>query len=330
MTLLDRRQALTLRAALPGAGVAAVGQDARTIAWPDRTVRIVSPLTPGGPSDASARLIGQRLQERFQIPFLIENRPGAATRIGNAAVARAAADGTTLLYASAALAVLPSLYSNLPYDWRVNLSPITLAATAPLFLVVGDQFPARDLHEFIALARKRPTGLTFAGPGVATVPHLVTELFMRKLRVPGQTVHFNGDAGATVELLADRVDATFTTLTSSLPHIQRGKLRVLAVASNQRSGIYPAAPTLLEQGVGDVSGSAWFGFLSPAGLHPAAIDAIHAAIADVLADPRVAQAMAGVGLQATGSSTPKEFSTFIEAEARKWNGVIRDSNITVE
>jgi tripartite-type tricarboxylate transporter receptor subunit TctC len=330
MTLLDRRQALALIAALPSTGLAAVDQDTTAAAWPERTVRIVCPLTPGGPNDVSARLIGQRLQERFHFPFVIENRPGAATRIGNAIVSRAAPDGTTLLYASAALAILPSLYSNLPYDWRVNLSPITLAAIAPLFLVVNDQSPARDVDEFIVMAQKRPLGLTFAGPGVATVPHLVTELFMRKVRVAGRTVHFNGDAGATFELLADRVDATFTTLTSSLSYIQRGKLRVLAVASRQRSSIYPAAPTFLERGIDDVSGSAWFGFLSPVGLHPNMIGAIHEAIADVLADPRVTVAMAEAGLQAMGSSTPKEFSTFIAAEVRKWSGVIKDANITVE
>jgi tripartite-type tricarboxylate transporter receptor subunit TctC len=118
MNLLDRRQALALVAA--GASLSALGEDARAIAWLGRTERIVSPLTPGGPNDVSARLIGQRLQQRLNVPFVIENRPGAATRIGNAAVARAAADGTTLLYASAALAVLPALYSNLQYDWQVN------------------------------------------------------------------------------------------------------------------------------------------------------------------------------------------------------------------
>jgi tripartite-type tricarboxylate transporter receptor subunit TctC len=330
MTLLDRRQALALVATLPGAALASVHEGSGAIAWPERTVRIVSPLAPGGPNDVCARLIGQRLQERSHIPFLIENRPGAATRIGNAAVARAAPDGTTLLCASAALAVLPSLYSNLPYDWRVNLVPITLAAAAPLFLVVGERSPARNLREYIALARDRPTGLTFVGPGVATVPHLITELLIRTLGITGQTVHFNGEAAATVELLAGRVDAAITSLTSTLTHIQQGKLRVLAVASNQRSPLYPSAPTLVEQGVVGVSGSAWFGFLAPAGLHPTLIDAIHKAITDVLADARVTQVLAGAGLQAMASTTPEEFSAFIVAEARKWNAVIKDSNIKVE
>jgi len=162
------------------------------------------------------------------------------------------------------------------------------------------------------------------------VPHLVTELFIRRVRMVGRTIHFNGEVAATVELLAGRAEAAFTTLTSALAHIQRGKLRVLAVASNQRSVLFPVAPTLLEQGIDDVSGSAWFGFLSPAGLHPAVIDAIHEAIAGVLAEARITEAMAGAGLQATASKTPKEFSDFIAAEARKWHGVIKDANITVE
>src|SRR5664279_1712703 len=128
----------------------------------------------------------------------------------------------TLLYAAAALAVLPSLYSNLSYDWRVHLPPIPLAAMAPLFPVVAEQSPAHDLREFIALARAQPFGPTFAGPGLATVPHLVTELFIRKVRMVGRTIHFNGEVAATVELLAGRAEAAFTTLTSVMPHIQRG------------------------------------------------------------------------------------------------------------
>jgi tripartite-type tricarboxylate transporter receptor subunit TctC len=329
MTLLDRRQALALVGALPGASLSALVERDRPVAWPERSVRIVSPLTPGGPNDVSARLIGQRLQERSHVPFVIENHPGAATRIGNALVARAAPDGATLLYAAAALAVLPSLYANLPYDWRLNLVPITLAATVPLFLVVGDELPARNLREFVALARGRPSGVTFAGPGVATVPHLVTELLVHRLGISGRTIHFNGDAAATVELLAGRVDATFSALTSALPYVQQGRLRVLAVASDQRSVLYPIAPTLLEQGIDGVSGSAWFGFLAPAGSKALVIDAIHDAITGVLAETAVRDGLARFGLQAI-ASTPADFSAFIDAEARKWAAVIKESNIKVE
>lgn len=320
---------MTWLGAVLGAGRSLDARAQSPSVWPDRPVRIVSPLGPGGSNDISARILAERLQQRTRVPFFVENRPGATTRIGNEFVVHAPADGTTLLYGSAALAVLPTLSPRLPYDWRRDLVPVTLAVSVPLFLVVAGELPARDLAEFAALARTRPQGVTFAGPGVATVPHLVTELLIRKLGIVGRTVHFRGDAAATVELLAGRVDATFTAVTAALPFVQQGKLRVLGVAADTRHAVYPPAPTFAEQGVNGVVGSAWFGFLAPGRTPPALVARMHETIGGVLAEPAVRERLARSGQHAVGSP-PDDFAAFIDSEVRKWEAVIKDAQIKGE
>ena len=319
----DRRTFMTRGAALIGAGLAAQPwRDALAQApWPHRPVRIVSPYGAGGSNDFAARVIAEELTRRLGQPFLVENKPGAGTRIGNEFVARAAPDGDNLLFAAAPYATVEALYGKLSYDPRKDLRPVCLAVVAPLFLIVNSDSPAKSVAELIALARSRPGGLNVGSPGSGSGPHLAGELLFREAGMPAITVQFRGDATAYTELLAGRIDATMTAITFALPHIASGKLRVLAVASEERSPIYPSAPTLGELGYPGVVGYGWFGFMVPAATPPVISDRLGQQVNQILADEAVRKKLASQGLQARGGSAA-EFQAFIDSEMTRWGKVI--------
>lgn len=313
------------------AGLSAItGREALAQAdWPSRPVRLVSPYGAGGANDISARIIAEHLRGSLGQQFVVENKPGAGTRIANDMVARAAPDGYTVLYAAAPYATAEALYGKLPFDPRKDLKPVAMAALAPLFLIVNSQSPFKTLRELIAYGKSRPDGLTFASPGAGSQPHLAAQLLFRDAGVKGLNVHVRGDAVAYTELLAGRVDATLTAISTALPHIEAGKLRVLGVASAARSGVYPQAPTLREQGMANVVASGWYGFMLP-GATPASITArLQTAVLRALGDPVVKGKLTAQGLDAHGT-TAAEFGKFIEDETRKWTDVIRKAGIKGE
>lgn len=299
-------------------------------AWPDKPVRVISPYGAGGSNDISARILAEELGRRLGHPFLVENKPGAGTRVGNEFVARAAPDGYTLLYVAAPYAVVESLYGKLSYDPRKDLRAVSLTAVAPVFLIVNAASPFKTPADLVAYGKaNKERGLTFASPGSGSGPHLAAELFFKEAGVKGLNVHFRGDATAYTELLAGRVDATMTAITSALPFIQSGKLRVLGVASEQRSPVYPSAPTMREQGFPNVVGYGWFGFMAPAATPQPIVDRLSSEVKAILADPAVNQKMAGLGLQAMGTS-PAEFAAFIDKEMTRWDAVIKQVGIKGE
>lgn len=297
--------------------------------WPDRPVRVITPYGAGGSNDTAARILSDYLGRKLGQQFIVENKPGAGTRIANETVAHAKPDGYTLLFAAAPFATAEAFYGKLSYDPRKDLQPVTLAVTAPVFLIVKADSPAKNLQEFIALGKAKKDGLIFASPGAGSGPHLAAELLFREAGVKGMNVHFRGDATAYTELLAGRVDATMTAISTALPYIQNGKLRVIGVASPQRSSVYPQAPTLAEQGMPGVVGYGWFGFMAPGGTPRAIVDKLAAVVNEALADPAVKQKLLAQGLDPHGGS-PAEFGSFIEAETRKWTEVIRKANIKPE
>ncbi|KWT94184.1 MULTISPECIES: tripartite tricarboxylate transporter substrate binding protein [unclassified Variovorax] len=299
-------------------------------AWPEKPVRLISPYGAGGSNDISARILAEQLGKRLGQQFIVENKPGAATRLGNEQVARAAADGYTVLYAAAPYATVESLYGKLSYDPRKDLRAVSLAVTAPVFLIVNANSPFKTVDELVAHGKAdKERGLTFASPGSGSGPHLAAELFFKEAGVKGLNVHFRGDATAYTELLAGRVDATMTAITSALPHIQSGKLRVLGVATEQRSPVYQAAPTLAEQGYPNVIGYGWFGLMVPAATPQPIVDRLAAEAKAVLADAAMKQKLAGLGLQAVGSS-PAEFAAFVDKEMVRWNQIIKQAGIKGE
>jgi tripartite-type tricarboxylate transporter receptor subunit TctC len=297
--------------------------------WPSRPVRLISPYGAGGANDISARILAEHLKGTLGQSFIVENKAGAGTRIANELAARAAPDGYTVLYAAAPYATAEALYGKLPFDPRKDLKPVAMAALAPLFLIVNSQSAFKTVKEFIAYGKARTDGLTFASPGAGSQPHLAAQLLMRDAGVKGLNVHVRGDAVAYTELLAGRVDATFTAITTALPHIEAGKLRVLGVASPARSGIYPQAPTMREQGFTNVVASGWYGFMVPSATPTSITARLQAAVNRALSDPAVKAKLLAQGLDANGT-TASEFGKFIEDETRKWTDVIRKAGIKGE
>jgi tripartite-type tricarboxylate transporter receptor subunit TctC len=260
--------------------------------------------------------------------FFIENRAGAGTRIANEAVARAEPDGYTLLYAAAPYATAEALFGTLRYE-RKQLAPVAMTVLAPIFLIVNASAPYKDVAEFIAYAKSKSDGITFGSPGVGSQPHLAAELLFKDAGIKGVNVVFRGDAPAYTELLGGRIDATITSIASALPFVEDGKLRVLGVASAERSPLYPQAPPLSEQGLKRVVAAGWYGVLAPAATPRQIVDRLQTEIMRTLADPEVKEKLLKLGLESHGR-TAQEFGAFIEEETRKWSAIIREAGLKGE
>ena len=316
---------------LLGAAAAALGSSclpAFAQGWPTAPVRLVSPYGAGGASDILTRILSEYFEQKLGQPFVVENKVGAGTRIANELVAHAPADGSVLLHAAAPIAIGEALYPKLPYDVRKDFAPIISTAIAPLFLIVNASSSFKTLDDLLKYGKAQPNGLTFGSPGAASAPHLTAELLFISSKVKGLNVHYRGDASAYVELLAGRIDATLTSIATAMPHIKAGKLRVLAVATEERTSVYPEAPTFRELGFPDLVGYGWYGLVAPAGTPAAVIQRMNAVANAALADATIRKRAEAVGLQPRGG-TPAQFAAFIDSEAKKWAKVIRSANITV-
>lgn len=298
-------------------------------AWPTRPIRLISPYGAGGSNDILTRVLADFLARRLGQGVVVENKAGAGTRIANDFVAKAPADGYTLLHAAAPIAIGEALYKDLPYDVHKSFASIASTAIAPLFLVVNADAPYRSLAEFTKHARSDPKGATFGSPGAGSAPHLTAELLLRASGAKGIVVQYRGDAAAYTELLAGRIDATLTAISTAIPHIQAGKLRVLGVATDERTPLYPQAPTLREQGLPAVVGYGWYGVLAPAGTPATIVARLNAEINAAMTDADVRRKADATGLQLRGGSS-EEFSAFMLSETRKWAQIIKTANITAE
>ncbi|WPH24055.1 Bug family tripartite tricarboxylate transporter substrate binding protein [Variovorax paradoxus] len=298
-------------------------------AWPARPIRLISPYGAGGSNDILTRVLGDFLARRLGQGVVVENKAGAGTRIANDFVAKAPADGYTLLHAAAPIAIGEALYKDLPYDVHKSFASIASTAIAPLFLVVNADAPYKSLAEFIKHAKADPKGATFGSPGAGSAPHLTAELLLRASGAKGIVVQYRGDAAAYTELLAGRIDATLTAISTAIPHIQAGKLRVLGVATEERTPLYPQAPTIREQGLPSVVGYGWYGMLAPAGTSASVVARLNAEINAAVTDADVRRKAEAAGLQLRGG-TSEDFSAFIASETRKWAQIIKTANITAE
>ena len=323
---LDRRQWLGTAAL---AGLAPFSRAAPAQSWPTRPLRLVAPYGAGGSNDILTRLLGEVLQARLGQGVVVENKAGAGTRIANEFVAKAPPDGYTVLHAAAPIAIGEALYPNLPYDVHKSFEPVVSTAIAPLFLVVNAEAPYRTLADFALHGKSSSKGFTFGTPGAGSAPHLTAELFARAIGAKSVSVHFRGDAPAYNELLAGRLDATLTAISTAVPHVQAGKLRVLAVANEERSPLGPQVPTFREQGFAGVVGYGWYGLMLPAGTPAPIVQRLNAETNAAIADADLRRKAEGVGLQLRGG-TPGEFRAFVESEARKWAQIIKTANITAE
>jgi tripartite-type tricarboxylate transporter receptor subunit TctC len=317
---------LLLLAALAACLAASAGALAQA-SYPDRTVRIIVPFPPGGPADALARIVGERLATSFGKPFVVENRAGAGGNIGMEQGARAAPDGYTLILAPVGnLTVAPALYSKLPYDPARDFAPITVLASVPNVLIVNPSVPVKTVAELVALAKAKPASLNYASPGNGSIPHLAGEWFKRLAGVDIVHVPFNGVAPASTAVLSGEVQMFFAQSSAALPQWRAGKVVALGVATPKRIAAAPDLPTIAEQGFPGFDATSWYALVAPAGTPPAVIERLHAEIVRVLAEPDVREKIAGLGAEPVGNS-PEEFAAMQRAEAARWTRVAKEANI---
>ena len=299
---------------------------AQSSAYPTKPVRIVIGLAPGGATDIVARAIAQKLTDSLGQSFIVDNRAGAAGSIAAALVAKAPADGYTLLLVSSSYAINPGLYDDLPFDPVRDLKAISLIAEAPFLLVVNPALPAATVAELIALAKARPGALNYSSGGNGSSGHLAGELFRNLSGVALTHVPYKGAGPATVDVIAGQIQLTFASVVSALPHVKPGRLRALGVTSEKRSPVLPQLPTLSEGGVKGYRVVTWYGALAPVGTPAEIINKLSAEFAKTVKRPDMRERLVGGGAEPIGS-TPARFAVFLESEIGKWRKVIKESGI---
>jgi tripartite-type tricarboxylate transporter receptor subunit TctC len=292
--------------------------------YPLKPIRVVVPYPAGGAADITARLVGQKMTERFGQTVVVENRPGAGGAIGADIVAKSAADGYTVLLSSPAeIAVLPHL-QKVPYSVDKDLAPVSLAVTTPLILVVHPSLSATTVTELIAFARARPGQLSYASVGSGGVQHLAGELLKITMKIDMVHVPYKGAAQVMSDLIGGQVPMFFSGMPPAMPYIRSGKLRALAVTTTKRSPAAPDVPTMAEAGVPGFDISNWFAYFVPAGTPPDAIGKLNAEINRALKLQDVKEKLASLGAEAVGSS-PEELVKFARAESAKFANLIKIS-----
>ena len=309
--------------ALPLDCAAAAAQE-----FPARPIRIIVPLSAGA-ADTLSRSIGQKITDAWGQPVVVENRPGAGTTLGSEVVARATADGYTLLMATFSHAVNATFYKRLSYDTLKSFSAVTLVASAPNVLEVHPSVPARTTQELIALAKAQPGKLNYASAGNGSSSHLAGALFALMTRAEIVHVPYKGAAPAMADLLGGHVQMTFDPLPSSIGNIKAGKLRALAVTTAKRTPLLPDVPTISESGVTGYDMNGWSGLLVPAGTPRQTVSRLHVGIVKVLQMPEIRTRFSGMGFDTVGNS-PDEFQSFLREEVEKWGKVVKALNISAD
>ena len=300
-------------------------------AYPARPIRVVLPVPAGGYYDMVTRTVSQRLNERLGQPVLVENRVGAGGIVGTAFAAGSAPDGYTILFNGiGAMSIFPSLHAKLAYDPVRDFVPIILLSTVPNVLVVHPSLPARTVKELAALARSRPGELTYASNGNGTTQHLAAEMFATAAGVRLNHIPFNGSAPAVIAMLGGHTMLMFGVATDVTQHVQSGKLRALAVASERRVRALPDIPTTAEAGAAGVEIEIWLGAFAPRGTPREIITRLNAEIARVLDMPEVRERIAPGGLGEVKGGTPEQFAALVQAENAKWAKVVKASGIKAD
>lgn len=302
--------------ALTACALAAAAQS-----YPSKPIKIIIGFPPGSGGETQVRLVGQKLTEAWGQPIIVDARPGASGNIAAELLVKSPADGYTLQYFPAALAINPSLFPKVPYDLAKDFTPVALLGTFPLVLVVNPAVQAKSVAELIALAKGKSGAINFASIGSASPPHLAGELFNQIAGVALVHVPYKGSAPAQTDLIGGQVQLMFDTAVSAIPHVKAGRTRALAVTTKSRSRLLPELPSLDEAGLKGYDLYGWGGIVGPANM-PADITAkLNAEVVKALRQPDVAEKLATLGSE-PGGLTPQEFGRFIQDEAAKWKKLV--------
>ncbi len=309
-------------AALPTIGLA---QD-----YPTRPIRFVVPFPASGGGDIIIRALAQRLSERLGQAVVVDNRSGAGGNVGSEIVARAAADGYTLLMANiSSMAINVSIYKNLPFNPLTDFTPISLLASFPNVLVVHPSLPVASPKDLVALARARPGQLTCAYSGAGSITHLSAEFFKSRSRIDLLQVPYKGGGQALIDLIAGHVSMYFSSVPGALPHVRSQRLRALAVTTLERSSAMPDTSTLAESGFPGFEAATWIGAAAPAGLAWNILNRLNTEIADIMRTPEMRERLINQGAEPQ-TNTPEQFAAYIKSEISKWAKIVRDTGIATQ
>ena len=320
-----RRTALQLAAL----ALASVAGAAHAQAWPSKPVSLVVPFPAGCTTDVLARALAERLSPAIGQPVIVENKPGAGATIGADYVAKAKADGHTLLIGAVHHTIASSVYKKLPYDFQKGFEPVTVIAMVPNVLVVNARTPAKNVNELVALIKAKPAEASYGSNGNGTAQHLIGTQFQQQTGTRLQHIPYKGSGPLATDLLGGQILMSFDTITPVLPHIKAGKLRPLAVTTAKRSPALPDVPTLQEAGLKDFDIGTWFGVLAPVGTPKPVLDRLSAEATKIIQSPDFRKRMDDIGAQPVGNS-PAEMAAQIRSETDKFSLLVKAGNVTVE
>lgn len=319
--------ALCVAAVLAGTMVAPTASLAQD--YPVKPIRMVLPFPPGGVTDLLARALAEKLAQRLGQPVIVDNRPGAGTVLSSDIVARASADGYTLLLAASSIGTAPLLYEKVTYDAIKSFTPITQVASVVHILEVRESLPVKSVAELIAYARQHPGKLNYGSTGTGTSTHLEAELFKNMANIDMTHIPYKGSAPALIDLVAGQTDVMVDAWGSSGPFVRSGKLRALAVTTAKRSEAVPDLPTVAESGLPGYEAMPWLGLMAPAGTPAPVVNRIYQAVAEILKEPEMRERFKGWGLDIIGN-TPAEFTAFLAKDIVQWSKVIKRANIKAD
>ncbi len=298
-------------------------------AYPTKAIRMILPFPPGGPTDILGRAIAQKVSDQVGQPVVVDSRPGAGGNLGLELAAKAAPDGYTIVLSSPLVAISPSLYSKLNYDPAKDLAPISLVAIIQNVLLVHPSVPAKTLKELVALARRNPGKLNFGSGGVGTTTHLAPELLMSLEKIRMVHVPYKGSGQALIGLIGGETDFLVMAAPAAAGQVQAGKVRALAVLSDQRAVTMPDVPTSREAGIEGFEVPIWYGILAPAGTPREIITRLNAELVKALSAPDLKEKLAGIGIEPK-TDTPEQFAAFIKSETERYAKVIKAAGIKGE
>lgn len=304
---------------------AALAQDA----YPNKPVRMVLPFPPGGVTDLLARALAEKLAPRLGQPVIVDNKPGAGTVLASDLVARAPADGYTLLLAASSLGTAPLVYDKVSYDAVKSFTPVTQVASVVHVLVVNPSLPVKSVKELIAYAKAHPGKLNYSSTGSGTSTHLEGELLKSMAAMYMVHIPYRGSGPALTDLVAGQVNVMIDAYGSSGPFIKAGKLRALAVTTARRSPSVPELPTVAESGLPGYEAMPWLGLVAPAGTPQPVVDRLYREVAKVLEEPEIRERFKGWGLDIIGNS-PADFASFLRRDIAQWGKVIAGAGIKAD